>query len=212
MHLKVFTFNPFQENTYLLWDDSGKGVIVDPGNSHTREDDELVEAVENLGLKPVAIWLTHAHADHVCGTAFLARRFQLPVAVHPQDVRLLENAPFFATLFGFSMEVPPRPSLLVEEGRNMRFGNTSLEVRHIPGHSPGHVVYIHHESRQVLAGDVLFRESIGRTDLPGGNHELLISGIRQKLLTLPDNYVVWAGHGPATTIGHERRFNPFLAG
>lgn len=212
MHLKVFTFNPFQENTYLLWDESGACVIIDPGNSLSREDEELVEAIENLRLKPAAIWLTHAHADHVCGTAFLVRRFQLPVAVHRQDVRLLENAPFFATLFGFSMEAPPAPSLFVEEGKELFLGDTALEVRHIPGHAPGHVVYIHHESRQILAGDVLFCESIGRTDLPGGNHELLISGIREKLLTLPDDYVVWPGHGPATTIGHERRFNPFLAG
>lgn len=210
MLLKVFTFNPFQENTYLLWDDSRNCVIVDPGNSLAHEDAILDDAMESLGLKPVAVWLTHAHADHVCGTAFLSRKFQLPVAVHPLDVRLLESAPFFATLFGFSMEAPPAPSLFVEEGKEMGFGNTSLQVLHIPGHAPGHVVYIHHDSRQILAGDVLFRESIGRTDLPGGDHELLIRGIREKLLTLPDDYVVWPGHGPATTIGHERKFNPFL--
>lgn len=212
MHLKVFTFNPFQENTYLLWDDSRQSVIVDPGNSNTHEDEVIVEAIESLDLKPAAIWLTHAHADHVCGTAFLSRKFQLPVVVHPLDVRLLENAPFFATLFGFSMEAPPAPSRFAEEGKSMHLGSSALEVLHIPGHAPGHVVYIHHESRQILAGDVLFQKSIGRTDLPGGNHDQLIAGIKQKLLSLPDDYVVWPGHGPATTIGHERRFNPFLTG
>lgn len=210
MHIEVFTFNPFQENTYLVWGEGNRCVVVDPGNSTPEEEFVLTEAIQERGLMPQAIWLTHAHADHVCGAAALVRRFQIPMVMHPADVKLLRDAPFFAGLFGFRMEPAPDPGFFMEEGHFMSLGESLWEVLHVPGHAPGHVVFIHHESRQVVAGDVLFRESIGRTDLPGGNFDLLVAGLKTKLLTLPEDYVVWPGHGPSTTIGHEKRYNPFL--
>ncbi|MCX7769423.1 MAG: MBL fold metallo-hydrolase, partial [Flavobacteriales bacterium] len=196
--------------TYILYDESGKCVVVDPGNSNPHENQTLLEAVQHHCLKPQAIWLTHGHADHVCGNAFVAHRWGIPIAIHPLDQPLLREAPFFASLFGFRMEASPEPSQFFDHGTTLSFGQSTLEVRHIPGHAPGHVVFVHHPSRQVIGGDVLFLESIGRTDLPGGDFETLANGIRKHLYTLPDDYTVWPGHGPSTTIGHEKKFNPFV--
>lgn len=210
MQLRAFTFNPFQENTYVLWDASGEALVVDPGMLHPDEHATLQQFLTDQGVRPVQVVLTHAHLDHIFGCPWLAQTYGLAPWLHPDAVAHYRQAPQQALMFGMPSIVLPAPAGLLDTTQPLRFGQTELALRHTPGHAPGHVVLIHHATRQVVVGDVLFQGSIGRTDLPGGNHALLLQSIFQELLTLPDDYAVHAGHMGPTTIGHERRHNPFL--
>ncbi len=205
-----FTFNPFQENTYILSDETGTCIIIDPGCYDLDEKNELAGFIDRQGLKPIKILLTHAHIDHVLGINFLSGKYNLPIVMNSIEIELLKSAAVYGQMWGIQVEPAPEPQEFLEDGDIFTFGNTELEVLFTPGHSPGSLSFYHRSTKQLIAGDVLFRESIGRTDLPGGNFETLESSIRTKLYTLEDGVVVYSGHGPSTTIGHEKRSNPFV--
>jgi hydroxyacylglutathione hydrolase len=211
MSLQVHTVvsEPFMENTYLLWQ-SGRddAVVVDPGF----EPGAVLDALAERGLKPAVILNTHGHVDHIAGNAAIKRAYpEVPLLIGRGDAPLLTDALLnMSGLYGFEVLSPPADRL-VAEGEVLEYAGIRLEVLDMPGHSPGHVVFvIRGQPVLVIGGDVLFRGSVGRTDFPGGSFELLASGIRRKLWPLPDQTVVYPGHGPATTIGHEKRTNPFV--
>lgn len=210
LKIDSFTFNPFQENTYVLSDDSGECIIIDPGCYDAEEKEELAIFIDSKGLKPVKILLTHAHIDHVLGINFLAGKYGLPIVMNSIETELLKSASIYGQMWGIQVEPAPDPQVFLNDGDTFTFGKTELEVLFTPGHSPGSLSYYHRPTKQLIAGDVLFYGSIGRTDLPGGNFETLEKSIRTKLYTLEDDVIVYSGHGQSTTIGHEKRTNPFV--
>ena len=209
--VKSFTFNPFQENSYLIYDETKECAIVDPGMLTEQENNHLVEAIDQLGLKPVLLLQTHLHLDHVFGMGFVAEKYGLQPIAHPDDEFLLAQTVEYSRQFGVELKAQP-PSLggYLNDGDIVSFGNTKLKVIHVPGHSPGGIVLYNEEAKVMIAGDVLFQGSVGRSDLPGGSYEDLIYGIQTRLMIYPDEVKVYPGHGPATTIGIERVSNPFL--
>lgn len=209
-HVVVFPFNPFQENTYLIYDDSGECVIFDPGCYTDMEKSILAGFIAEQGLKPVRLINTHCHLDHVFGNKFIHDKYGLSPELHRGEEVVLAHAPEAARMYGVPMEESPVPGGYLEEGDVIEFGNTRLEAMFTPGHSPASLSFYCQEHQFVIVGDVLFEGSIGRTDLPGGDFDTLISSIREKLLVLSDAVRVYPGHGPETTIGEERRSNPFL--
>ena len=208
--IQSFTFNPFQENTYVLSDESGECIIIDPGCYDAEEKEELAIFIDSKGLKPVKILLTHAHIDHVLGINFLAGKYGLPIVMNSIETELLKSASIYGQMWGIQVEPAPDPQEFLKDGDTFTFGKTELEVLFTPGHSPGSLSFYHRPTKQLIAGDVLFYGSIGRTDLPGGNFETLEKSIRTKLYTLEDDVIVYSGHGQSTTIGHEKRTNPFV--
>ena len=197
----------FAENCYLVYDPSGPDlVIVDPGE----ETGRFFAEAGRLHRTIAAIWLTHAHIDHIQGVAAVREATGAPIHLHPADRPLYDALPQQGLWLGQRLEAPPPPDARLAHGQRLRVGGREFEVRHAPGHTPGHVVFS--GDGVVLGGDVLFEGSIGRTDLPGGNHQALLASIRRELLSLPDETVVHPGHGPPTTIGRERAGNPFLTG
>ena len=207
MRIIAIENGPFLENCYLVAEpNSTDAVIVDPGD----EPEQFLAAAESEGLTIVAIWLTHAHLDHVTGVAAIKEATGAPIYLHPADRPLYDGLPEQGRWFGLDVAAPPPPDHPLAHGGTLELGRTTFRVRHTPGHSPGSVCFVGPDL--VIGGDVLFQGSIGRTDLPGGSHERLIRSIAEELLVLPDATVVYPGHGPETTIGRERRTNPFLAG
>ncbi|KAA3635510.1 MAG: MBL fold metallo-hydrolase [Bacteroidetes bacterium] len=205
------TFNAFQENTYVVYDETGECVIFDPGNSNAGEDQRLLDTITNKGLKPVKLINTHCHIDHVFGNKFVAEQFDLPLGIHEGELPLLEAVPQISQVYGLPQPEPsPKPGYFIEAGETITFGNTSLLTLFTPGHSPASLCFYCEKDAFVIAGDVLFYGSIGRTDLPGGDYDTLINSVRTELFTLPDNVKVWPGHGPATTVGFEKQNNPFF--
>jgi glyoxylase-like metal-dependent hydrolase (beta-lactamase superfamily II) len=197
----------FAENCYLVYDPAHPDTaLVDPGE----EPERFLAEAGRLGRTISAIWITHAHIDHISGVGAVREETGAPVHLHPDDLPLYQNLPQQGLWFGLRLSAPPAPEVALRHGQLLRVGGVELEVRHTPGHSPGHVCFV--GAGVVLGGDALFEGSIGRTDLPGGDYDTLIGSIRRELLTLPDATVVHPGHGPATTIGRERRTNPFLTG
>lgn len=195
----------FVQNCYLLGDRaSGACVVVDPGEDHALVLGEL----RSRGWTPSAIWLTHAHIDHVLGVPAVRARYPIPIFLHPADFQLYEGVPTQAEWFGLRADPLPRPDQSLSHGQTLQVGATEFEVRHVPGHSPGSVAFV--APHVAISGDALFAGSIGRTDLPGGDTATLLDSIHRQLLTLPDSTVVKSGHGPDTTIGVERLTNPFL--
>ncbi len=210
MQVYAFTFNPFQENTYVIWDETLDCAIIDPGCYEPNEQLMLQKFITDKQLKPVLLLQTHAHLDHVFGTAFVHRTWNLSPLLHAKETPVYETAEKVGLGYGVPMEALPFARFELNEGKNIAFGNTELEVFFTPGHSPGSVCFYHAASKNLIVGDVLFYGSIGRTDLPGGHYQTLIDSINNKLMPLPDNTVVYSGHGPKTTIGNERMYNPFL--
>lgn len=205
------TFNPFQENTYVVYDDTSEAVIIDPGCWDEAERTELRRTIDRLQLHPVRLLNTHCHLDHIYGNRFVADTYGLPLEIHERELRVLQLAAQSAMLFGAPPPDPsPEPQLTLHPGSTLTFGRTSLEVLFTPGHSPGSISFYCRESTFLIAGDVLFQGSIGRTDLPGGDYDTLIGSILSQFMPLPDETAVYPGHGPQTTIGAERRTNPFL--
>ena len=212
MQVQKFTFNPFQENTYVVYDETKMCIIIDPGCYDANEQQQLTQFIESQGLTPVAVVNTHCHIDHIFGIRFCTSTYGIDFICHEKDVVVLESGRTTAQMYGLSYLPSPDPHSFITEGENVNFGNSSLEVRFTPGHSPGSVCFVAHEEKFVIGGDVLFRGSIGRTDLPGGDFDTLIQSIRAELFTLPDAYTVYSGHGEETTIGFEKQYNPFLNG
>lgn len=197
----------FAQNCYLLAPEgAAEGVVVDPGEEAGR----ILARARHEGIRIAAIWLTHAHIDHVLGVGVVRDATAAPIYLHPADRSLYEAMPEQARWFGLDVPAAPPPDHPLGHGDRLRLGELEIEVRHAPGHSPGSVCFV--GPGFVLGGDVLFQGSIGRTDLPGGDFDQLIGSIRTQLLTLPDDTVVYSGHGPATTVGAERAGNPFLRG
>jgi hydroxyacylglutathione hydrolase len=207
-----FTFSPILENTYVLWDENThEAVIIDPGCYEQYEKEELADFVADNQLKVKYILLTHAHLDHVFGVAYCKRKFGVDIYLHKADLPIYESFESRCKMWGMNKyEQLPTIDKWLNEGDKIELGSMKLDVIYVPGHAPGHVAFVNHKDKYVVGGDVLFRGSIGRTDLPLCNHADLIKSIEQKFMTLDDDYIVYAGHNEPTTIGHERRTNPFL--
>lgn len=209
MQIQRFTFNPFQTNSYVCHDD-GEAAIVDASCSTDAEIREVEDFVAQEGLTVRHLLLTHAHIDHILGCARLAEAFGQGFKLHRDEKDLLENAELQGRMFGVAVDKTPDPSGFLDEGDVVSFGGTTLEVIHAPGHSPGSICFFDAASKSVVSGDVLFQGSIGRTDLWKGSLPQLMESIFQKIVPLGDEVRVYPGHGPATTIGEERKSNPFL--
>jgi glyoxylase-like metal-dependent hydrolase (beta-lactamase superfamily II) len=206
----TFTFNPFQENTYVVYDDSGACVVIDPGCHSPAEKRELEEFITDRKLKPTLLLNTHCHVDHVLGNKFVVDTYAVPLQMHRNDLALLKKAPEVGKTYGVFIEESPAPTAFLDEGSTVSFGETTLSVYFTPGHSPGSICFHSEADNFIVVGDVLFKEGIGRFDFPTSNRDDLFRSL-QRLLTLPDSCLVYSGHGPKTTIGHERRHNPFLS-
>jgi len=210
LQIKKFTFNPVQENTFVLFDETGECTIIDAGCYFENERLELDAFIAEKKLRPVRLINTHCHFDHIMGINHCKAKYQLKFETHPDEAVLVEQAAEHGDLFAIPMEPVDAPDAFFEEGDKITFGNSYLQVIAAPGHSPGGVVFYNPEQKILIAGDVLFYGSIGRTDLPGGSFDRLVGNITSKLLTLPEETVVFCGHGPETTIGFEKKNNPFL--
>ncbi|MBL4667877.1 MAG: MBL fold metallo-hydrolase [Flavobacteriales bacterium] len=210
INVHYFTFNGFQENTYILSDDTKECVIIDPGCYSNEEQQILANYISDNDLKPVKLLNTHCHIDHVLGNNFVANKYNVGLEMHEKDLPTLHATPEYGQTFGFNIDKSPEPTTFLEEGDVVKFGDSELHVLFTPGHCTGHIVFVSHDDKFVINGDVLFRGSIGRTDLPGGDYETLITSIKTKMMTLPEDYEVFSGHGPSTTVGFEKSNNPFL--
>ena len=209
--VQVFEFNPFAENTYVVYDETGDCAIFDPGCFTAEERTTLEDFIRENKLHPVRLVNTHCHLDHVFGNAFVARTWGMELEAHHKEVVFLERFEQTCQMYGImGAESSPMPGKFLEAGDVLQFGNTRLEILFTPGHSPASLSFYCREADFILAGDVLFLESIGRADLPGGNMATLLESIRSQLFTLPDHTLVYPGHGPTTTIRHEKEYNPFL--
>lgn len=210
IEIKYFTFNPFAENTYVLHDtETREAVIIDPGCYEKEEQNQLNDYISAQQLKVVKLLNTHGHIDHVLGNAWVKEKYGVKLYVHREDEATLRSVETYAAVYGFPRYTAATPDEYLQEGRSVAFGNGSLEILFVPGHAPGHIAFYHPEQKFCINGDCLFQGSIGRTDLPGGDFDTLIKSIRTQLFPLPDDTVVYCGHGPATTIGHEKKHNPF---
>ncbi|MFI5170740.1 MAG: MBL fold metallo-hydrolase [Chitinophagales bacterium] len=205
-----FTFNPFYENTYIIYDETGESVIVDPGNYSKNEDEELSGFITENKLKPVYLINTHCHIDHVLGNRFVADRYKVPLVMHKNEITLLNEVVNYAPSMGINYKRSPEPEIFLDEGDEFKFGETTFKILFTPGHSPASICFYNEKDKFIVSGDVLFFDSIGRTDLTGGNYNTLIASIKNKLMMLPDEVKVYPGHMQATTIGRERKMNPFL--
>jgi glyoxylase-like metal-dependent hydrolase (beta-lactamase superfamily II) len=212
MDIHFFTFNPFSENTYLIIGQQGSCLVVDPGMMDSQENEAFDQFISEKSLSLTGLILTHGHIDHVLGVKHIEQRYALRARAHKDSKPVYEACPRVAQMYGVPYFPGSDPIYDLTEGGDLSLDGESIELRLVPGHAPGHLVLVDHESKQVVAGDTLFAQSIGRTDLPGGNHELLLQKIREELFTLGDDYEVWPGHGPSTTIGQEKAHNPFLQG
>lgn len=210
LQIQTIVSMPFAENTYVVWrDGSREALVIDPGT----EPEAIRAFLEDAGLTPVAILNTHGHTDHIAGNADLKAAYpEAPLVIGAGDAPLLTDPDLnLSRPFGFDIVSPPADRL-VRDGDTLLFAGLTLDIHEIPGHSPGHIVYVARDKGLVFGGDVLFRGSIGRTDFPGGSFETLAAGIRKKLYPMPDDTVVYPGHGPVTKIGYEKRTNPFVSG
>ncbi|MEB2784380.1 MBL fold metallo-hydrolase [Algoriphagus persicinus] len=210
LHIKSFTFNPFQENTYLIYDQKGNGSLIDPGCFDLAERKELLDFVSEKKIRIHQLLNTHCHIDHVLGNAWAKKTFGIELLIHKDEAAVLKAVEVYAPNYGFVGYESSEADGYLIEGEKIQVGDEVLKIIFVPGHAPGHVALYHEASHQCIAGDTLFRGSIGRTDLPGGNHELLLSKIKSELFTLPDETLIYPGHGPETTIAFEKTHNPFV--
>ncbi|MEO5912330.1 MAG: MBL fold metallo-hydrolase [Pelobium sp.] len=210
MDLKVFVNNPYQENTYVVYDESGDCAIIDPGMYNASEQNAVVLFIKENKLKPVMLLNTHCHIDHVLGNKFIYEQYGLKPQLSEGELPLLHAIPSYAPAQGINYELSPEPENFLPTSGSIPLGNGVLEIIFAPGHSPAHLCFYSKADAFIIGGDVLFKNSIGRTDLPGGNYDILISSIRNEVFTLPDEVKVYPGHGPFTTIGFEKLYNPFL--
>ena len=211
IQIQSLTFNPFAENTFILFDDTKECVIIDPGCTESHEEETLSAFISNNDLKPTRLINTHCHIDHVLGVKYVAEKYGLGFEFHELDMPVFESTEMVANMYGMAnVKLPVQPTGFLSENDTVKFGDSSLEILFVPGHAPGHIAFFNREQKFVIGGDVLFNGSIGRTDLPGGDHDTLISNIKSKFLPLGDDFTVYSGHGPETNMGFEREHNPFL--
>ena len=210
IQVQSFTFNPFYENTYVVFDESKDCIIIDPGQYEQKEEDAIEAFITENDLNPSLLVNTHCHIDHVLGNQHVKNSYGIPLAIHPLDKPTLESVKIYAPNYGFPAYQEATPDTYLEEGNTIQVGNQTLDILFVPGHAPGHIALVHKTQKICLSGDVLFQKSIGRTDLPGGDFDTLISSIKNKLFPLDSDMVVYPGHGPTTTIGEEKLQNPFL--
>ena len=211
MKIKSFAFNPFQENTFVVYDETKECIIIDPGCYTEKERTELRRFITSEELKPVKLINTHCHIDHVLGNKFVSELWDLELYMHIEDLPLLENAGNIGKMYGLEdYEVSPYPKHFLAQDDTLTFGESSFKILFTPGHAPGHICLYSKENNLLIAGDVIFQRSIGRTDLPGGDHGTLINSIITQLFPLPNETQVFCGHGPATNLGYEKEHNPFL--
>jgi glyoxylase-like metal-dependent hydrolase (beta-lactamase superfamily II) len=211
MNIKSFTFNPFQENTYVVYDESKECIIIDPGCYTTQEQEDLKRFIDEKALAPVKLINTHCHIDHILGNQFVSEKWNLKLYMHKLDIPLLEKSGEIGKMYGFEeYKGSPSPKYFLDEKDTLSFGKSQFNILFTPGHSPGHICLYNKENNVLIAGDVIFQGSIGRTDLPGGNHETLINSIVTKIFPLLDTTQIFCGHGPLTNLGYEKEHNPFL--
>lgn len=209
VHTQVYS--PFFENTYILEDTAtATCIIIDPGCYGSSEESRLSRWLERKNLRPVGLWHTHGHLDHVFGSGYLVHAYGLTPRIHPYESPIIESMPEIALRYGLKAKPLPEFQYDLREETPLSFGGVTLKLIHVPGHSPGSLCFYSQEGQWLIGGDTLFEESIGRTDLPLGNHQQLITSIKKKLWPLPDNTIIYPGHGPTTTIGHEKANNPFV--
>lgn len=209
--IATFAFNPFGENTYILFDDTRKCAIIDAGNYSEKENQTLVSFIEKNDLQPIMCLNTHGHVDHVCGVEFVQRQWGVPFALHSADSSVLEMGPLFAQNLGFNLDSVPLIDIDLAINQTIELGNNTLQIIHTPGHTPGHISIYVPDQELLLTGDLLFKESIGRTDLPGGDYPTIMNSIIERVIPLGNNTKIFPGHGPSTTISHEIMFNPFIS-
>lgn len=210
IHVASFTFNPFQENTYVLYDETKDCIIIDPGCFSENERKQLKSFIQKENLNPVRLINTHCHLDHICGNAFISKEYGLSLEAHKGEKVVLDAAPLHGKMYGFNFETSPEIEKFIEEGDEIEFGSSKMKALFTPGHSPASLSFYSEADKLVIAGDVLFFMSIGRTDLPGGSHSLLLQSIKEQLFSLPDETIVYNGHGQKTQIGFEKKNNPFF--
>ncbi len=210
LHVKSFEFNPIQENTYILYNEFNGCIIIDPGCYFDEEKEELAAFISKTKLIPEMLLNTHCHLDHVFGNKYVADKYGLKLHIHRGEKLVLDDAPIRGLMYNVPFDNYQDEPVYLEAGDAIKLGDDELKVLLTPGHSPASLSFYCEKDGFVISGDALFKQSIGRTDLPGGNYELLIKSIREQLLTLPDETVVYSGHGPKTTVGAEKRNNPFL--
>src|SRR6266487_6301233 len=208
--VKAFIFNPVQENSYVLYNEKKQCCIIDPGCYFEKERLELKTFIEKTGLEPVLLLNTHCHLDHVFGNKFVHDEWGLVLHIHEREQPVLDYAPVAGEMWQMPFENYSAELIYIKEGEKIKLGNDELEIRFAPGHSPGSVCFYDEADGFVIAGDVLFNGSIGRTDLPGGDYDTLINSIQTQLFTLPDDIKIYPGHGPMTTVGFEKMNNPFV--
>ena len=210
LKIKVFTFSPIQENTYVVSNEKNECMIIDPGCYFPEEQEELKAFIDKNGFTSKMLLNTHCHLDHVFGNKFIAESYGLTLQMHPKEEAVLQFAPASGLMYDMPFDNYQGEFIFLNEGDKIVLGDDELEIIHVPGHSPGSICFYCKAQNFIIGGDVLFNGSIGRTDLPMGDHQTLITGIKQKLFALPDDVIVYSGHGPETTIGAEKRDNPFV--
>lgn len=210
LNIATFTFNPFQENTYVVWDATGECVVIDAGNYSAAEDRALTDFIREKGLKPVLALNTHGHVDHLLGVPYVTETYKVPFALHGDDGFLVDSCVEHGRLYGFQVAAKPRIGRDLKGQQEVRFGDTALKIIATPGHTPGHVCFWSPENRILFTGDTLFKESIGRTDLPGGDYRWIMHSILDGLMPLGGDVEFYPGHGPKSTLGHEALYNPFI--
>ena len=211
MKIARLIFNPIQENTYIIWDDTLEAAVIDAGNMNERENEVLAKFIADNGLKPKYALNTHGHFDHLLGVDFLREKYGAQLAMSSKDEFLLKGASVSAELFGVKADALPEAIDVDLEGKeSIKFGNTELKIIPTPGHTPGHVAFYEPESKVLFTGDTLFRESIGRTDLPGDDYSWIMRSIIENILPLGDDVKIYPGHGETSDIGHESMYNPFV--
>ncbi|ATL46895.1 MBL fold hydrolase [Chitinophaga caeni] len=211
IEIQHFTYNPFQENTYLLINDLQECIIIDPGCYFENERNELLQYIANRKLKVVKLWNTHCHLDHIFSNNLVSNTYDVLPVIHPLEQVILDHSQQTALMYGLPFPPSPQPNTFFEDGETITWGKDKIQVILTPGHSPGSVSFYCAEQAFLIAGDVLFYESVGRTDFPHCSHADLMDSIKNKLFLLPDQVKVFPGHGPATTIGHEKVHNPFIS-
>ena len=210
MEIKTFHFNPIMVNTYILSDETGEAAIIDPGNCQRYEDEQIIEYVTSKNLKIKYLINTHPHIDHIAGNPWCVAEYHPQVLMHEAGMKIYNKAFAYAAAFGLEVEKMPDPDRFLREGDEVTFGNQHLKVFYTPGHCDGSICLYSSDNKVVFTGDLIFELSVGRSDLPTGNEVLLLQSIREKILSLDDEVTILSGHGDPTTVGRERKGNPFL--